>query len=138
MHPLPERLRTIFTSYSAFKRAASSASNARLSKTFSPDSQAIRGFVGIDLSREAAPDATTLLKFRRLLLAQGLTDQIFGRINAHLRERGLMLREGPIVDATLIAAPSSTKNEIGERDPNINPFEKGSLHLIPLYAGPRV
>jgi IS5 family transposase len=90
------------------------------------DSQAIRGFVGIDLSREAAPDATTLLKFRRLLQTHGLTDQIFLRINAHLSERGLMLREGTIVDATLIAAPSSTKNEKGERDPEMHQTKKGN------------
>lgn len=90
------------------------------------DSQAIRGFVGIDLSREAAPDATTLLKFRRLLHTHGLTDQIFQRINAHLSERGLMLREGTIVDATLIAAPSSTKNEKGERDPEMHQAKKGN------------
>jgi len=90
------------------------------------DSQAIRGFVGIDLSRQAAPDATTLLKFRRLLQTQELTDQIFGRINAHLSERGLLLREGTIVDATLIAAPSSTKNEKGERDPEMHQTKKGN------------
>ena len=74
------------------------------------DSQAIRRFVGIDLSRESAPDATTLLKFRRLLETHGLTQRIFETINAHLAERGLLLRQGTIVDATLIAAPPSTKN----------------------------
>src|SRR5699024_10819666 len=68
------------------------------------DSQAIRCFVGIDLSREAAPDATTLLKFRRLLERHGLTRTLFETINAHLAEQGLLLREGTIVDATLIAA----------------------------------
>ncbi|KAB7623423.1 transposase, partial [Alkalilimnicola sp. S0819] len=56
------------------------------------DSQAIRRFVGIDLSRESAPDATTLLKFRRLLERQGLTRRIFETINGHLAEQGLMLR----------------------------------------------
>ena len=69
------------------------------------DSQAIRRFVGIDLAREAAPDATTLLKFRRLLETHQLTESIFNAINAHLAEKGLLLREGTIVDATLIAAP---------------------------------
>ena len=73
------------------------------------DSQAIRRFVGIDLNREAAPDATTLLKFRHLLEQHCLTESIFNAINAHLAERGLFLREGTIVDATLIAAPPSTK-----------------------------
>jgi IS5 family transposase len=70
------------------------------------DSQAIRGFVGIDLSREAAPDATTLLKFRRLLEQHGLTRRIFETINASLADRGLLLREGTIVDATLPALSS--------------------------------
>ncbi len=74
------------------------------------DSHAIRRFIGIDLAREAAPDATTLLKFRRLLEDQGLTGVIFETINAHLAEQGLLLREGTLVDATLIAAPPSTKN----------------------------
>ena len=65
------------------------------------DSQAIRRFVGIDLNREAVPGATTLLKFRHLLEAHHLIESIFDAINAHLAERGLFLREGTIVDATL-------------------------------------
>ena len=59
------------------------------------DSQSIRAFVGIDLGRESAPDATTLLKFRHLLEANGLTRQIFDIINGHLAEKGLMMREAP-------------------------------------------
>lgn len=90
------------------------------------DSQAIRGFVGIDLNRESAPDATTLLKFRHLLEANGLTRKIFDTINGHLAERGLMMREGTIVDATLIAAPPSTKNKDGERDPEMHQSKKGN------------
>ena len=89
------------------------------------DSQAIRRFVGIDLSREDAPDATTLLKFRRLLEAHELTRKIFETINAHLAEKGLMMREGTIVDATLIAAPPSTKNDAKGRDPEIHQTKKG-------------
>lgn len=58
------------------------------------DSQSIRAFVGIDLGRESAPDATILLKFRHLLEAKGLTRQIFDMINGHLAEKGLMMREG--------------------------------------------
>ena len=69
------------------------------------DSQAIRRFVGIDLGRESAPDATTLLKFRRLLETHQLTESIFSAINAHLAEQGLLMRAGTIVDATIIAAP---------------------------------
>jgi IS5 family transposase len=90
------------------------------------DSQAIRRFVGIDLAREAAPDATTLLKFRRLLEEKELTASIFTTINAHLAEKGLLMRAGTIVDATLIAAPSSTKNQDGERDPDMHQAKKGN------------
>jgi IS5 family transposase len=90
------------------------------------DSQAIRGFVGIDLNRESAPDATTLLKFRHLLEAKGITRQIFDTINGHLADKGLMMREGTIVDATLIAAPPSTKNKDGERDPEMHQSKKGN------------
>lgn len=90
------------------------------------DSQAIRRFVGIDLAREAAPDATTLLKFRRLLETHQLTESIFNTINAHLAEKGLLLREGTIVDATLIAAPPSTKNREGKRDEEMHQAKKGN------------
>ncbi len=89
------------------------------------DSQAIRQFVGLDLGRESAPDATTLLKFRRLLETHQLTETIFATIKAHLASQGLMLREGTIVDATIIAAPSSTKNAKGKRDPEMHQTKKG-------------
>ena len=65
------------------------------------DSHAIRQFVGIDLGRETAPDATTLLKFRYLLEENKLTEHIFTTIKAHLAEKGLMLREGSVVNATI-------------------------------------
>ena len=90
------------------------------------DSQAIRGFVGIDLSRESAPDATTLLKFRRLLETHQLTERIFTAINVHLSAKGLLLKEGTVVDATIIAAPSSTKNRDGKRDPQMHQTKKGN------------
>ena len=90
------------------------------------DSQAIRRFVGIDLGRETAPDATTLLKFRRLLEDKQLTDTIFTTINAHLAAKGLFLRRGTVVDATIIEAPPSTKNEKGERDPEMHQAKKGN------------
>ena len=90
------------------------------------DSQAIRRFVGIDLARESAPDATTLLKFRRLLETNELTRKVFEAINAHLAERGLILREGTIVDATFIAAPPSTKNKAKARDPEMHQAKKGN------------
>lgn len=90
------------------------------------DSQSIRKFVGVDLGRESAPDATTLLKFRHLLEAKGLTRKIFDVINVHLARKGLLMREGTIVDATLIAAPSSTKNNEGSRDPEMHQTKKGN------------
>jgi len=90
------------------------------------DSQALRDFVGIDLSRESVPDATTLLKFRRLLEAGELTKKMFEEINTHLHQQGLLMRAGTIVDATIIAAPSSTKNASGERDPEMHQAKKGN------------
>ena len=90
------------------------------------DSQSMREFVGIDLAREAVPDATTLLKFRRLLEEHALTAQLFEGINAHLTERGLLLREGTMVDATIIAAPPSTKNQEHARDPEMHQTKKGN------------
>jgi IS5 family transposase len=90
------------------------------------DSQAIRGFVGIDLNRESAPDATTLLKFRRLLETNELTRGIFDTINGHLAAKGLIMREGTIVDATLIAASPSTKNKDKKRDPEMHQSKKGN------------
>jgi IS5 family transposase len=90
------------------------------------DSQSMRDFVGIDLARESVPDATTLLKFRRLLEHHGLTVKLFEEINAHLGERGLLLREGTMVDATIIAAPPSTKNKDQARDPEMHQTKKGN------------
>jgi transposase, IS5 family len=90
------------------------------------DSQAMREFVGIDLARESVPDATTVLKFRRLLEQHELTQQLFDGINAHLAERGLLLREGSMVDATIIAAPPSTKNKDKARDPEMHQTKKGN------------
>jgi IS5 family transposase len=90
------------------------------------DSQAIRRFIGIDLNVNTAPDATTLLKFRRLLETHSLTKVVFDTINGHLAAKGLLLKEGTIVDATIIAAPPSTKNKTGERDPDMHQTKKGN------------
>ena len=90
------------------------------------DSQALRDFIGIDLARESVPDATTLLKFRHLLQKHDLTRALFDEINVHLAERGLLMRAGTIVDATIIAAPSSTKNQKGQRDPEMHQTKKGN------------
>ena len=89
------------------------------------ESDPVRQFVGLKLSGPL-PDETTILNFRHLLekhkLGQGLLDEI----NAHLESQGLKLREGTIVDATIIEAPSSTKNRAGERDPEMHQTKKGN------------
>jgi transposase, IS5 family len=101
------------------------------------DSAAIRTFVGIDLGREEAPDATTLLKFRHLLEDKELTKKIFEQINAYLSERGLLMREGSMVDATIISAPSSTKNKDKARDPEMHQTKKGNqwYHGMKAHIG---
>lgn len=98
------------------------------------DSQARRRFVGLDLNREAIPDAMILLRFRYLLEAHHLTESIFDAINAHLAERGLFLREGRIVDATLISAPSSTKNKERTRDTEMHQTKKGKQRCGELVS----
>jgi IS5 family transposase len=98
------------------------------------DSQALRTFAGIDLSVEAVPDATTLLKFRHLLEAHDLTQAIFGEVSALLSERKLLMKEGTIVDATIIAAPSSTKNARKERDPEMHQTRKGNQWYFGMKA----
>jgi IS5 family transposase len=98
------------------------------------DSQSIRRFVGIDLAHEDAPDKTTVLHFRHLLEAHGLTRRVFATINAHLAAKGLLLREGTIVDATIISAPSSTKNERKERDPEMHQTRKGKAWHFGMKA----
>lgn len=98
------------------------------------DSQAIRRFVGIDLGREQAPDATTLLRFRHLLEKHDLTRAVFATINLHLAQKGLMLKEGTVVDATIISAPSSTKNKQGKRDPEMHQTKKGNQWYFGMKA----
>lgn len=98
------------------------------------DSQAIRRFVGIDLGHDAVPDATTLLHFRRLLEAHDLTRQIFETINTHLSDKGLLLRVGAVVDATILNAPSSTKNREGVRDPEMHQTKKGNQYYFGMKA----
>lgn len=98
------------------------------------DSQALQRFAGIELDAEGVPDATTLLKFRRLLETHDLCKALFTAINAHLAARGLLLREGTLVDPTLIAAPSSTKNEKREHDPAIHRTKKGNQWYFGLKA----
>jgi len=90
------------------------------------DSAALRAFVGIDLGREPVPDATTILKFRHLLEKHDLGKSIFAEVGRILQERGLRLSAGTIVDATIIAAPSSTKNADQQRDPEMKQTRKGN------------
>ena len=89
------------------------------------DSPALRRFVGIDLGRERVPDATTLLKFRRRLEDNKLGEALFAKVGEVLQASGLKVGTGTIVDATIIAAPSSTKNAQGERDPEMHQTKKG-------------
>jgi IS5 family transposase len=90
------------------------------------DSRAMRRFVGIDLGREPVPDETTVCKFRHLLEAHNLGDQLFVLINEYLQENGLKVSTGTIVDATIIDAPSSTKNKDKARDPEMHQTKKGN------------
>jgi IS5 family transposase len=85
----------------------------------------MRRFAGIDLISERIPDETTILSFRHLLEKHDLGKQIFKTVNAHLKGQGMSMKQGTIIDATLIAAPSSTKNKKGERDPEMHQTRKG-------------
>src|SRR5512140_113754 len=89
------------------------------------DSTALRRFVGIDLGRERVPDATTLLKFRRLLEKHQLGQALFAKVGEVLQAQGLKVGTGTIVDATIIGAPSSTKNAQKQRDLEMHQTRKG-------------
>lgn len=86
----------------------------------------MRRFAGINLISDRIPDETTILSFRHLLEKHDLGKQIFETVKAHLRKQGMSMKQGTIIDATLIAAPSSTKNEKGERDPEMHQTKKGN------------
>jgi IS5 family transposase len=98
------------------------------------DSQALQHFARIELRAGGVPDATTLLNFRRLLETHDLCKGLFTAINADLAARGLLLREGTLVDATLIAAPPSTKNQKQERDPEMHQTKKGNQWYFGMKA----
>ena len=89
------------------------------------DSVALRRFVGIDLGCERVPDGTTLLKFRRLLEQHDLGVALFAQVGQVLQDKGMQVGTGTIVDATIISAPSSTKNATGQRDPEMHQTRKG-------------
>lgn len=90
------------------------------------DSESIRRFCQVDLLDDGIPDESTILKFRHLLEAHQLTEQLFAAVNTHLTQHQLLLRTGTLVDATLIAAPPSTKNETRTRDPDMSQTRKGN------------
>ena len=90
------------------------------------DSESIRRFVGVELGEEAIPDESTILRFRHLLERHKLTEAIFQEVRSLLEEKRLLLKTGTIVDATIINAPSSTKNSSGTRDPEMKQTKKGN------------
>jgi IS5 family transposase len=90
------------------------------------DSESMRRFAGVELADDQVPDETTILRFRHLLEKHGLTEAIFHEVNTLLAEKNLLMRSGTIVDATIIAAPSSTKNATNKRDPEMRQTKKGN------------
>ena len=91
------------------------------------EAESVRRFVGLRLS-EALPDESTILHFRHILEKHELGEGLFEEIKGYLESRGLRLREGTIVDATIIEAPSSTKNRAGARDPEMRQTKKGNQY----------
>src|SRR5580692_2571707 len=98
------------------------------------ESPVLRRFAGVDLGRAAAPDETTILRFRHLLEKHSLGAAILVTVNRHLDARGIRITTGTIVDATIIHAPSSTKNSSGERDPEMHQTKKGNQWYFGLKA----
>lgn len=93
----------------------------------------LRAFANLSLG-EPIPDETTILNFRHLLEANDLAEDIFKTVNAYLARKGLLLKQGSIVDATIIAAPSSTKNAEGQRDPEMHQTKKGNQWYFGMKA----
>jgi len=93
----------------------------------------LRNFAGLSLG-EPIPDETTILNFRHMLEEYELADDILKQVNAHLARKGLLLKRGSIVDATIIAAPSSTKNAEGARDPEMHQTSKGNQWFFGMKA----
>ena len=98
------------------------------------DSRAMRQFVGIDLGEEPAPDETTICKFRHLMESHNLGDRLFKLVNQYLNENGLKVNRGTIVDASIINAPSSTKNKKKQRDPDMHQTRKGNQWFFGMKA----
>ena len=98
------------------------------------DIESMRRFASIDLEADTIPDETTILNFRHLLEKHKLTEKIFENTKHYLADKGLMLREGTIVDATIINAPSSTKNEMRKRDTEMKQTKKGNQWYFGMKA----
>src|SRR5438105_4747068 len=98
------------------------------------DSAVMRQFVGIDLGHEPVPDETTACKFRHLLEEHQLGEQILGTVNLHLQAQGVRITTGTIVDATILHAPSSTKNREQQRDPEMHQTKKGNQWYFGMNA----
>jgi transposase, IS5 family len=94
------------------------------------ESASMRAFVGVDLGREPVPDETTVCRFRHLLEAHDLGRQLFEQVHRHLEAQGLKVTTGTIVDATIINAPSSTKNKDQARDPDMHQTRKGNQWCV--------
>ena len=94
------------------------------------ESPVLRRFAGVDLGRAAAPDETTILRFRHLLEEHDLGGEMLVTVNQYLEARGIRITTGTIVDATIIHAPSSTKNSSGERDPEMHQVKKGKQWCV--------
>jgi IS5 family transposase len=94
----------------------------------------VRKFANLSLARGSVPDETTILNFRRLLEKHSLAARILETVNRHLTAHGMLLREGTIVDATIIHAPSSTKNQNHERDPQMHQTKKGNQYFFGMKA----
>jgi IS5 family transposase len=98
------------------------------------ESPVLRGFAGVDLGRAAVPDETTILNFRHLLEQHELNGKILDTVNLYLAGQGIGISTGTIVDATIISAPSSTKNSNKERDPEMHQTRKGNQYYFGAKA----
>ena len=98
------------------------------------DSRAMREFAGIDLGQEPVPDESTILSFRHLMEKHNLGAELFNVVNTYLAENGLKVSRGTIVDATIISAPTSTKNKTKSRDPDMHQTRKGNQWYFGMKA----
>ena len=98
------------------------------------DIASMRQFAGLSLTQGSIPDETTILNFRHLLEAHGIAEEIFEGVRLFLQDQGLFVRQGTMVDATIIDAPSSTKNVSGERDPEMHQIKKGNQWRLGMKA----